>query len=180
MPGCGCPSVGQDVVVEEAYWSRRGEEGEAWRIRVEVVVAKRKRMGVEVETFDSRMGVEVGVFDLKKGEEVGAFEKMVEGVAVTFEETDEVEEGCEKKLVEGEEEVLVKNLVVEGEAREKKSGEVAVVKGMTTTEEVGAEGKRSRGEVGEEAPCLLQCHHWLKRNTGGPFLQGVSGNLGSD
>lgn len=125
------------------------------------------------------MGAEVGVFDLKMGEEVAAFEKMVEGAVVTFEEKDEVE-ACERKLVEGEEEVLVKNLVVAGEAREKKSGEVAVVKGMMTTEEEGAEGKRSRGEVGEEAPCLLQCHRWLKRNPGSPFSQGVSGNLGSD
>lgn len=51
----------------------------------------------------------------------------------------------------------MRSLVVEGEAREKRTSEEAVVvEGMTKTEEGEAEGRRRWGEVGEAALLLLQ------------------------
>lgn len=74
---------------------------------------------------------------------------------------------------------MVRSLVVEGEAREKRTSEEAVVvEGMTKTEEGEAEGRRRWGEVGEAALLLLQHYRWPRRNRATPFSLGVSGNPG--
>lgn len=76
---------------------------------------------------------------------------------------------------------MVRSLVVEGEAREKRTSEEAVVvEGMTKTEEGEAEGRRRWGEVGEAALLLLQHCRWPRRNRATPFSLGVSGNPGTE
>lgn len=76
---------------------------------------------------------------------------------------------------------MVRSLAVEGEAREKKTSEEAVVvQGMMTNEEGEAEGRKRWTKVGEAAPRLLRYCRWPRRNTVSQFSLAVSGNPGTD
>lgn len=112
--------------------------------------------------------------------EVGVFGRVVVVAVEPYEKTDEVGEACERRLAEGEGEAWGTSMAVEGEAREKRSGGTAEVKGKKTTVEEEAEGRRRWGEVGEEARHLCLCPRWLRRSTGSLFSWGVSGNHGTE
>lgn len=90
--------------MEEACWSKTGEEVEAWR-RDAVEEARAKRMGVEVEAFEKKMG----------------------GVVETSERMGEEVEAYERRWGAWEAEALGRSSVVEGEARARKMVEEAVV-----------------------------------------------------
>lgn len=115
MTGCGHLSISQGGEEGEACWSRTGEEVEEWRKRDEAEEAREKRMGVEVGAFENR------------GEEVEAFERKMGGVGETSERMGEEAEAYERRWGEWEVEALGRSLVVEGEARGKKTVEGAVV-----------------------------------------------------
>lgn len=115
MTGCGRLSVSQGGEVEEACWSKTGEEVEAWT-----------RDAVE-EARATRMGVEVGAFGKKRGEEGEAFERKMGGVVETSERMGEEVEAYGRRWGELEAEALGRSLVVEGEARARKMVEGVVV-----------------------------------------------------